>query len=370
MIVELICTPLFIMLRGLIFLLPTAFTIPDWTISFIALIQRALFFFPADVWYIVVGNIVFWLIAQMTWAIIEWVYKKIPRNKLKEFFMREYEILREKFIDLNEFEFSYVWDNYRRLKRHYKIIKTCQFLERIKIPIVKIPIFNFFFKVIDFLRYVIHDCLMAIVNGKQFKFYGLTVFCGRQGGGKTVSMVEYLDKIKKEYPDCVVVTNFHYVSQDMAFTDWKQFLEVRNGENGVIFAIDELQNEYNSSNWKDFPETLLSTVTMQRKQRIKIVATSQVFTRVVKQLREQCYEVVECKTLLGRWTRQKCYDADDYNRIIDNPDPKVKFKTPKKWKYSFIQSNAIRNLFDSYAVVEKMKNTEFISRNERGQEGY
>ena len=178
-------------------------------------------------------------------------------------------------------------------------------------------------------------------------------------------MVEYLDRMKQLYPDAIVVTNFNYVKQDMPFTSWRQFTEVRNGLNGVIFAIDELQNEYNSNNWKDFPEDLLSVVTMQRKQRIKIVATSQVFTRVVKQLREQCYEVVECKTFLGRWTKQKCYDADDYNYIIDNPTPERKFRTRKKWKYSFVQSNFIRKLFDSYAVVESIKQKEFINRNER-----
>ena len=200
---------------------------------------------------------------------------------------------------------------------------------------------------------------------KSLNLMDLLVLLVDKVGGKTISMVEYLDRMKQLYPDAIVVTNFNYIKQDMPFTSWRQFTEVRNGLNGVIFAIDELQNEYNSNNWKDFPEDLLSVVTMQRKQRIKIVATSQVFTRVVKQLREQCYEVVECKTFLGRWTKQKCYDADDYNYIIDNPTPERRFRTRKKWKYSFIQSNFIRNLFDSYAVVESIKQKEFIERSER-----
>ena len=204
--------------------------------------------------------------------------------------------------------------------------------------------------------HLVDDESILIINGKVFKPYGLTCFVGRQGGGKTISMVEYLDRMKELYPDAIVVTNFNYTKQDMPFTSWRQFTEVRNGLKGVIFAIDELQNEYNSNNWKDFPEDLLSVVTMQRKQRIKIVATTQVFTRVVKQLREQCYEVVECKTCLGRWTKQKCYDADDYNYIIDNPTPERKFRTRKKWKYSFVQSNFVRQLFDSYAVVKSVKN--------------
>lgn len=93
--------------------------------------------------------------------------------------------------------------------------------------------------------------------------------------------------------------------------------------------------------------------------------TSQVYTRVVKQIREQCFDVVECKTFLGRWTREKIYDADEYNAIIDNPQPKKKFRA-RKGKYSYIQSNFLRNLYDTYQVVENMKKSEFIERGERG----
>lgn len=269
------------------------------------------------------------------------------------------------FQNLSIEEFGEVFEKFKKLKFDYKLLQICNKIEKIKIPRIEVPIFRFISMFVDFIRWLVYDLLWTIINGKIFKPYGLTCFVGRQGGGKTISMVEYLDRMKEIYPDCIVVTNFNYIKQDMPFTSWRQFTEVRNGLKGVIFAIDELQNEYNSNNWKDFPEDLLSVVTMQRKQRIKIIATSQVFTRVVKQLREQCYEVVECKTFLGRWTRQKCYDADDYNYIIDNPTPERRFRTRKKWKYSFIQNNIVRKLFDSYAVVESIKQKEYIERSER-----
>lgn len=118
-------------------------------------------------------------------------------------------------------------------------------------------------------------------------------------------------------------------------------------------------------NGKTFQNGLLSVITQQRKQRIKIYLSSQVYTRVVKQIREQCYDIIECKTFLGRWTRLKCYDAEDYNSIIDNPSPEKKFKLHKKYKYSFIQSNRLRRMYDSYKVVEAMKKAEFINRVER-----
>lgn len=282
-------------------------------------------------------------------------------------FNKYYRNLRTNVFDRLEFnDFMEVYAKFKRLNFQYKLLQICKELELYKIPVIEFPVLRFLSKFLDFLRWKLYDLLMLIINGRKFNLYGLTIFCGRQGGGKTISMVEYLDRMKDKFPDCKIVTNFNYIRQDLPFVDWRQFTEVRNGLDGVIFAIDELQNEYNSNNWQDFPEELLSTVTMQRKQRIKIVATSQVFTRVVKQLREQCYEVVECRTILGRWTRQKCFDADDYNLLVDNPSPKRKFQTRKKWRYSFIQSNNIRSLFDSYAVVESIKNKEYIKRNERG----
>jgi hypothetical protein len=218
-------------------------------------------------------------------------------------------------------------------------------------------------KLIDFLRWKIIDFIRLFRDGRGFDQYGLTIYCGRQGAGKTMAMVEYLERMKKEYPDCVIVTNFGYKGQTRAMDSWRDLVEIRNGTKGVIFAIDEIQNEYDSTKWKDFPEQLLSQITMQRKQRIKIVATSQVFTRVVKQLREQCFEVVECRTLFGRWTFTRCYDAVEYNFVIDNPEKKSKLF--KLWRHSFIQSDYLRERYDSYQVIEKLKTLEILPRSER-----
>lgn len=219
-------------------------------------------------------------------------------------------------------------------------------------------------KVFSFVRYVILDTYKWIFGKKVFNEYGLTMFCGRQGSGKTMGMTDYLERMRKRYPNCLIYTNYNYEHQTAAMESWRDLLTIRNNTDGVIFAIDELQNEYNSNNYKDFPETILSTVTMQRKQRIKIVATSQVFTRVVKQLREQCYEVVECRTFWGRWTFLSAFDADDYNQAIDS-SPDAKLDVKKVWRHNFVQSDEIRNLYDTYKVIEQMKNKEFIPRAER-----
>lgn len=223
---------------------------------------------------------------------------------------------------------------------------------------------NFFIKLFKFIGFKFYDLYHILKYGRPFSEFGVTMFCGRQGAGKTVAMVEYLERMRERYPEVKIITNFGYIHETKPMQSWEDFFNERNGEKGVIFAIDEIQNEYNSTSWKTFPEGLLSEITQQRKQKVKIVATSQVFTRVVKQLREQCFEVVECRTLGGRWTFTKSFDAEEYNAVIDDPEKKRKLR--RQWRKNFIQNKRLRELYDSYAKIERLKKTEFIPRHERG----
>lgn len=200
-------------------------------------------------------------------------------------------------------------------------------------------------------------------QGKEpFGYFGVRMFCGRQGSGKTTALVWYLDKIRKEFPNVKVYTNFDYLGQEARLNSLNDLLKYRNGEQGVVFALDEIQNEFSSASSRNFPETLLSALTMQRKQRVCILATSQVFGRVAKPLREQCYQVVECKTFLHRWTKLKAFDADDYNKVIDNPDPMKRLKLPKIWRESFVQTDILREKFDTYEIVNRLSRQGFVAR--------
>src|SRR5699024_11478099 len=146
----------------------------------------------------------------------------------------------------------------------------------------------------------------------KFNDYGMTIYTGRQGSGKTISMVERLEEIRKEYPEVKILTNFGYVYENKKLDDWQLLIDERNND-GIVFCIDEIQNEFDVYDVRNFNLEILKVITQQRKQGIKILATSQIFSRVSKPLREQTFEVVECNTLLGRWTFQKCFDAVDYN---------------------------------------------------------
>lgn len=221
---------------------------------------------------------------------------------------------------------------------------------------------RFFFSLPILIYYLLRD--LKNFKRRDFKLYGLRLYTGRQGAGKTIGMVHDLERYRRRYPHCKIYTNFGYHYQTAPLKSLNDLLEpkFKNGTDGVIFAIDELQNEFSSAVSKDFPESLLSQITQQRKQRVCILATSQVFTRVAKPLREQCFIVIVCQTFLGRYTRLKYYDAEDYIDYADSLNPKQRRKLRKKRYDAFVQSDRIRTLYDSFELIKRLSRDGFAPK--------
>ena len=218
-------------------------------------------------------------------------------------------------------------------------------------------------KYYDLMKWVWID-LLSRNDNLDFDLYGFTIFCGRQGSGKTISMVKYLIDMKEKFPECIIVTNFNCSVSNFRMKSWRDFFDIRNGEKGVIFAIDEIHSEYSSASWKDFPETLLSEISQQRKQKVKIVATSQVFSRVAKPIREQAFSVIQCNTYLNRSTCYKEYDAAEYGTSSESSYNVRKTISPLR-KKRFVQTDKLRESYDTYEKIKQMEKVEFIPRNER-----
>lgn len=194
-----------------------------------------------------------------------------------------------------------------------------------------------------------------------FRLFGLRLYCGAQGSGKTMGMVHDLEEYRLRYPKLKIYTNFGYINQTAPLKSLNDLLnpDLLNGTDGVIFAIDEIQNEFSASTSKDFPESVLSQITQQRKQRICILASSQVFTRVAKPLREQTFIVVDCKTIGGRYTKLRYVGADDYLSYADNPTPKKRLKLRAKKVKTFVQTDALRNCYNSYELIKRLSRVGF-----------
>lgn len=232
------------------------------------------------------------------------------------------------------------------------------------------------------------------MDWEVFRGYGFWCYCGLGGSGKTLSIVDYLVLLKEKYPKLKILTNFefdlsdgkidgwrdlvnttNYHIEEISEKDYKRFIKYRtykeekgeiwqevteDGElrymvkrnHGVVFGFDEIHLTFESTKWEDAPDDLLDYISQQRKLHKQILASSQVFTRIQKILREQTNNVVECRSyLLGRLVTNKFYITQEY---IANGDKLGSGTRKRKCKK--------REVFVAYDKVREMYNTEEIMK--------
>ena len=95
-----------------------------------------------------------------------------------------------------------------------------------------------------------------------FNIYGVHIFCGRVGCGKTISMVRRARQIKEQFPNVKIMANFTTDIADGYISCWEDILKTENiDENGVnqgvLFLFDEIHLTFDSQGWKNAPSNLL-----------------------------------------------------------------------------------------------------------------
>lgn len=262
--------------------------------------------------------------------------------------------------------------------------------------------------VVDLIKWKINDYRD---HPYWFRTFGTCVFCGAQGEGKTLSAVQYVLNIAKEYPHCVIVSNVairdlpfntilkydketqqyvlvyqptgevintqwileHAGDEDfqhicIEYTGLEMLKYVNNNEYGVVFLIDEIHLELNSLESKNIDIEVMVEISQQRKQRKHIVGTSQVYMRMAKPLREQIHDIILCSNLFGfiqynRWVKgESCYEengklkADVNGRFIwtHSPDMYAQYDTYTKMKRYNQEWNGRKRIDNIYERGEVM----------------
>lgn len=198
---------------------------------------------------------------------------------------------------------------------------------------------------------------------KKIHLYGIYGFFGLPGKGKTMALSWQLNEYRKLYGDKILIsTNYNYKDQDFPFTSWKMLLDTY--DKPLIVAWDEVQNEFNSRDFKNFPVELLTILTQNRKGNgIQLLYTAQRWDRVDKVFRELSHYAIQCSTLAGRLTTLKYYHWEDYVQLNSTPVVELKMKIRPSKKIKFIQTDELRNSYDSYKMLETAKKKEYQERN-------
>lgn len=214
-------------------------------------------------------------------------------------------------------------------------------------------------------RWLLVDVYRFFTEPRKLHLYGMWMFCGLPGYGKTMALTEYLIRMRDKYGDKIYIsTNYGFEEEDFPLTCWQELLTEY--DRPVIFGYDEIQNEFNSRNYMNFPYELVKLLTQYRKGHGKqIVCTAQRYGRVDKTIRELCTHIVECRTVwFGRVTKLRQYDVEDYEQFLNEIDVIKKHKIPCK-KYRFIQTDELRGAYDSFKMLDSAKQKEYISASEK-----
>lgn len=197
-----------------------------------------------------------------------------------------------------------------------------------------------------------HNILFARNNPDYFYPAGIWVFTGAQGSGKTLSAVQCLKKVCKEYPKAKVCSNIEIKGLDreiIPFTDYSQLSSLSNGIEGVIFFLDEIHILWNSLESKDVPISEMACFCQMRKNRRVIIGTSQKYSRIAKPIREQLQYIIDCKNVLGFVQVNNIIDPSDSVEV--NGTIQAKTIGTKVW----FHSPALYNSYDTLFKIEKAK---------------
>lgn len=193
-----------------------------------------------------------------------------------------------------------------------------------------------------------------------FEADGLTIFVGAQGSGKTLSAVNYVYRLMESFPKCMLVTNLGLRDYPLdgqrvfPFCNNDDFARYSNGEQGVIFLVDEIQLYLNSLESRNINLDVVAQISQQRKQRKHIVATSQVFGRMAKPLREQFDSVLLCRNYLGFL---QCNQLIDRTSISTDNSADCNVSGDVVEKFYWFHSPDMYGRYDTSLVIERGKFT-------------
>lgn len=187
-----------------------------------------------------------------------------------------------------------------------------------------------------------------------FRPDGFICFTGAQGSGKTLSAVQYIHKLVQRYPKVVLITNCHLQFPDwkgtqLRYTGYEQVQKIDNGYYGIILFLDEIQAEFNSLESRKIDPSWFQVICQQRKRRMHVVGTAQMFSRVAKPWREQFTACIKCRG----W-----FDLIQYNQVISLNDVeedengnivREKTKLGKMW----FRDPALYEMYDTWERVER-----------------
>lgn len=213
------------------------------------------------------------------------------------------------------------------------------------------------YSVLDIITYIKYK------KWRKFNRYGIDLFIGMFGHGKTLSMTHQARLLYNQYGDNLRFIS-NYKLNDIPYIpliNFQQLVDIGEEEDnkyvGTVVLIDEIENVLSHRNFANFPLALLHTLTQQRKKKVYIMASAQRFFMVDKLFRSITTNVIDCNKY---WRFQHCelYDAWDLENAMNY---QMIRRFSNEWWF-------VRNIdymsYDTSEMVKKTTAEQFISNEE------
>lgn len=193
--------------------------------------------------------------------------------------------------------------------------------------------------------------LNAYSKADQFPYSGLWLFAGAQGHGKTLTLMQVLREMYKQYPDILIISNISIFGLPCTpYQGVEDFEKYDNGDKGIVYVIDEIHTLFNSLESKNMPLSTVQVWCQNRKNRRVILGTSQRFNRVAKPIREQTKLLYQCYPPLFSFRRYRVFDASLF-------DDKGEYTGPSERMVFYVPS---WDTMTGYNTLEVVKRSEYI----------
>ena len=213
--------------------------------------------------------------------------------------------------------------------------------------------------------YSIRD-LIEYIRKKKWKYFqafGIDMFVGMFGKGKTLSMVHRARSLYKKYGDTLVFYS-NFKLEDIPYIpliNFNQLVDLGNempeGVQGYVVLIDEISSVLSHRNYASFPLELIGLLCQQRKKHVYIMCTAQRFFMVDKIWRSITTNVIDCNKY-WRFAHASYYDAWDYENAMNT-------QLIKRYYHSWwFVKNSDYNGYDTSEMISKSSAHDFISNEE------
>lgn len=182
--------------------------------------------------------------------------------------------------------------------------------------------------------------------------FGIYLYDGVQGSGKTLSMVFDTLELKKSYPDMHIISNcgIRGVDNITYYTTVEELISSINSNTArhTVVLIDEGLTYFAENSGID--PALMSQITQNRKNRRLILISTQKFKRLNNRIRDFSLQTIKCRSFLNFQVNTV---RDDQTVYWDKEE--MDFVGEKKFTYIFKRNDELFKRYDTYQNITLQK---------------